>query len=203
MDDAGSAGGAGPSATGQRFPFNRAVAFLGPYVSIVSGALAAWLVKHFPGAHLDQTGLASTITQGVVFAVGTLVTYALQHKWLDGWQKWEGDLMKVAAGELPQMAPVGSYDPATFVPVLQGVDVDGTVEEPGAADGLEVHEPIAVGSGAGNILGGQSQLTQGEIVLPTAEEEQASTPGTTGAYEKPESAMTPDEPAGEFGPPPY
>jgi hypothetical protein len=97
----------------QPFPLNRVIAFLGPYVAIVSGAAASWLSQHFPGLHLDTTGTAATISSAIVFVIGAGITWALQHKWLDGWQKWEAAL--VAIDPVPARAPAGPTLAATHV----------------------------------------------------------------------------------------
>lgn len=106
--------GQSQSVSGAPFPLNRVVAFVGPYVAILSGALAAWLVQHFPGLHLDTDTLAANITEAAVFVIGALVTYALHHKWLDGWQQWEGNIAKLAVAEAPDLTPIGGYDPTAF-----------------------------------------------------------------------------------------
>jgi hypothetical protein len=100
----------------------------GLYVAILSGVLAAWLVQHFPGLHLDQDTLAATISEAVVFAVGAIVTYALHHKWLDGWQKWEGSLAKLVDAEVPDLTPIGAYDPTAFDDAQMGQMGDGLAQ---------------------------------------------------------------------------
>lgn len=79
----------------QPFPLNRLVALLGPYVAILSGALATWLSRHFPGLNLETKGTAATISSAIIFVIGAAVTWALHHKWLDGWQKWEAVIAAV------------------------------------------------------------------------------------------------------------
>ena len=98
--------GSGAVPTTSTFPLNRVVAFLGPYIAIASGALSTWLVQHFPGLHVDQATLGASITKAIVFAVGAGVTFALHHKWLDGWQQWETGLNQLAIAETVQ-SPAG------------------------------------------------------------------------------------------------
>lgn len=101
---------------------NRFIALLGPYIALLSGTLAAWLSQHFPGMADDVPAATQSITQAITFAVGTFVAWALQHKYLDGAQKWEqaeaarlhaletrvvGDAEAVAA-------PFGGFDPSIF-----------------------------------------------------------------------------------------
>ena len=94
---------------------NRVVTLLGPVVAIVSGAVAAWLGTHFPGLGLNTSSTAATITQGINFAIGALVTLALQHKWLAGWQQYQATVA-TSGTSAPPLQPQGVYDPAGNVP---------------------------------------------------------------------------------------
>lgn len=124
-------------------PLNRVVAFFGPAVALLAGAVASWLGRHFPGLHLDPTSVTGQVTQVVNFAIGALVTFALQHKWLDGWQKWEaaatgapppGAISQIAAlttlgaalipPPIVPLVPAGDYDPARDTPVTTGRPAD-------------------------------------------------------------------------------
>jgi hypothetical protein len=93
---------------------NRVVAFFGPVISILAGVVASWLGRHLPGLHLNTGTAAGTITQRLKFAIGALVTLALQHRWLDGWQKWEAMQPPVAA--TGALTPAGEYDPTRDMP---------------------------------------------------------------------------------------
>lgn len=90
-DNLSPAQGAVPAARTQiaGISVNRIVAFLGPFIAILAGALAAWLGRHFPGLKLNQTKTSAEITQAIEFAVGAGVTLLLHSKWLAGWQAWE------------------------------------------------------------------------------------------------------------------
>jgi hypothetical protein len=81
-----------------RFPLNRVVAFAGPYVAILSGAIAAWLGNHFPGLAIDRGTVTANVATAIEFALGTGVTWALHHKWLDGWQRWEAAALALQGG---------------------------------------------------------------------------------------------------------
>ena len=81
--------------------WNRLVTFAGPYLAIASGALASWLVHNLPGLHLQQQGTAAELSSAAVFLGGTFVTWALQQKWLDGWQKWEHAAALLATQVVP------------------------------------------------------------------------------------------------------
>jgi uncharacterized membrane protein YeaQ/YmgE (transglycosylase-associated protein family) len=112
---------------------NRVVAFFGPVISIIAGVVASWLGRHLPGLHLNTGTAAGTITQGIEFAIGSLITLALQHKWLDGWQKWEATQPPVGAA--PTLAPAGEYDPTRDMPTkLAGALAGDLSNQP--ADGL-------------------------------------------------------------------
>ncbi|HEX8067408.1 MAG TPA: hypothetical protein VF520_12885 [Thermoleophilaceae bacterium] len=74
------------------------MAFAGPYVAILSGAIAAWLGKHFPGLALDSDTVAGDVGTAIEFALGAGITWALHHKWLDGWQRWEVATAVIDAG---------------------------------------------------------------------------------------------------------
>lgn len=77
------------------FPLNRIVAFLGPQIAILAGFIATWLVEHLEFLHLDATGTAGLIANLITFVLVSGLTWAGQHKWLDGWQKWENNVPPV------------------------------------------------------------------------------------------------------------
>lgn len=115
----------------QSFPINRVVAFAGPYIAILSGAVADWLVVHvhlLSLFHTTGTQVAGAITQISVFGLTSILVWLGQHKWLSGWQKWA---YEAAAGEpfngpepLLDELPNGEYDPE-----MAG-EGDTPVEEP-------------------------------------------------------------------------
>lgn len=68
-------------------PLNRIVAFAGPYISVISGALAAWLVAKLnvlaiPG--LDQANLATWIAGAITALLTAGLTWLGHSKWLKG-----------------------------------------------------------------------------------------------------------------------
>lgn len=116
-----------PATSSSVFPLNRVVAFAGPVLSLLAGTAASWLGRHFPGLHLDTKAAAGQITQGLEFLAGAAVTFALQHKWLSGWQAWEARSQSPPAPAPPAAAPQpqpmppllfpsGEYDPARDMP---------------------------------------------------------------------------------------
>lgn len=97
------------------FPINRIVAFAGPYIAVISGALADWLIVHVHILglfHTSQTAISGVITQVIVFGITALLVWLGHQKWLTGWQNWE----RTIAGPVfngPEVAPpTGEYDPA-------------------------------------------------------------------------------------------
>lgn len=100
-------------------PINRLVAFAGPYISVLSGAIADWLLVHvhlLELFHTTKTQVAGAITQLVVFGITAFLVWAGHHKWLTGWQNWE----RTIAGPVfngPDVAPpTGEYDPTKIDP---------------------------------------------------------------------------------------
>lgn len=102
-----------------KFPINRIVAFVGPYIAVVSGALADWLVVHvhlLSLFHTTSTAISGMLTQGLVFGLTALLVWLGQQKWLSGWQKWESTIVSEAAnytynGPFVESPPMGTYDP--------------------------------------------------------------------------------------------
>jgi len=75
-----------------KLPINRVVAFLGPYIAVISGAVADWLLVHVHVLglfHTSKTAVTGIVTQGVVFILTAGLVWLGQQKWLSGWQKWE------------------------------------------------------------------------------------------------------------------
>lgn len=139
-----------PAATPSKFPINRVVAFAGPYVAILSGAVADWLLVHvhlLDLFHTTSTQVAGAITQLVVFALTSLLVWLGQHKWLDGWQKWEGVIETAIAGEhVNGPDDNGSFfdEPEDYDPVAAGDGFDPADEpeaEPEVIEEPEVDPP--------------------------------------------------------------
>ena len=86
-----------------KVPLNRVVAFAGPYIAVLSGAVADWLLVHvhlLELFHTTKTQVAGAITQLTVFALTALLTWLGQQKWLTGWQQHEA----MANGTAPVVA---------------------------------------------------------------------------------------------------
>lgn len=189
--------------TGQGpFPLNRVVAFLGPFLAIVSGALATWLINNFPGLHIDKATLASNITAAIVFLVGAGGTFAMQHKWLTGWQAWEHSVTEAATLPTPDLMPGGEYDPSEFDAAPLGPS-DESAEAPPGGDAAGVQtpadEPPLVDPGPSEPTDQSGEL----LVLPDALQESGSVPQTgsgPAASPVPETGVQPDAPVDEIQP---
>lgn len=164
-----------------QFPLNRVVAFLGPFVAIVAGALASWLGQHFPGLHLNKGTTSAQIAQVIEFAIAAAGTLALQHKWLTGWQQWEAL----------------TTPPASTQPALPGLPSEASVLYPGLApvsgvdmlyppDAFPPQPPLDAPASVGAI--GDPQFTPGtDPALPPATEDMDAYPVDAGVAE-PEGA---------------
>jgi hypothetical protein len=83
-------------------PFNRIVAFVGPYVAVASGAIAAWLLTHLHVLsmfHLTNDQLATAISQLTVFGITAALTWLGHQKWLTGHQIELSAAVNAAASE--------------------------------------------------------------------------------------------------------
>jgi hypothetical protein len=134
-----------------KFPLNRVIAFAGPYIAILSGALADWLLVHvhlLELFHTTKTQVAGAITQLTVFGLTALLTWLGQQKWLDGWQKFEGQVAgEEANGPEPPLdehpADLGDYDPE-----LAAAEIEA---EPEPVVGPEIVEPVEIVEAEGPI----------------------------------------------------
>lgn len=88
-----------PGPNTSRFPINRLVAALGPFIAIVSGALAAWLGRHFPGLIKPHGETQVMISQTLHFLAGLGAALLLHQNYLKGWQRWESALIDDWADE--------------------------------------------------------------------------------------------------------
>jgi hypothetical protein len=81
-------------------PFNRIVAFVGPYIAVGSGAIAAWLLTHLHVLsmfHLTDNQVATAISQLTVFGITAGLTWLGHQKWLTGHQIQFAAELKAAA----------------------------------------------------------------------------------------------------------
>jgi hypothetical protein len=114
-----------------RIPLNRVVAFVGPYISIVAGGVAAWLasklnVLGLPG--LDQQNLATYVAAGLTFALTAGLTWLGHQKWLTGHHIVLAAEAEVQAAAIaaPTSPPVG---PPDLAPTIEGEELVSDEEE--------------------------------------------------------------------------
>lgn len=70
-------------------PLNRIIAFAGPYLSVISGGLASWLVARanvLGIAGLDKPNVATQVGGGLTFVLVAGLTWLGHSKWLTGHQ---------------------------------------------------------------------------------------------------------------------
>lgn len=101
-----------------KIPLNRIIAFAGPYISILSGAIVNWVYVHLhflSGFHTQQSSITKWLSQALVFGLTTLIVWAGHQKWLTGWQKWEnaiaGEIFNGPALPPPSPGEMGDYNP--------------------------------------------------------------------------------------------
>lgn len=132
-------------------PLNRLIAFAGPYIAVISGVVADWLVVHvhiLATFHVGDNDIAQAISQIIVFGVTAFVVWLGHQKWLDGYQKWAYTNAPAAqpvidALHLPldlqafeaSMSPQAAYDPAAEAKSLAAVDQDEPPMPEGAIGG--------------------------------------------------------------------
>ena len=82
--------------TDTKFPLNRIVAFAGPYIALASGAIVDWLFVHLhflANFHTNNSSITTWLTQAIVFGLTSILVWAGQQKWLQGWIAWESKVM--------------------------------------------------------------------------------------------------------------
>jgi hypothetical protein len=93
-----------------KLPINRIVAFAGPYIAILSGAVVDWLFVHLhflTNWHTNASSITKWLTQALVFGLTSLLVWLGQQSWLRGWIEWEkkhgpGILEGIAATPVPE-----------------------------------------------------------------------------------------------------
>lgn len=94
-------------ATDTKFPLNRIVAFLGPYIALASGAVVDWLFVHLhflANFHTNNSAITTWLSQALVFGLTSLLVWLGQQSWLKGWIAWESKVIQEIAGT-PAPAP--------------------------------------------------------------------------------------------------
>jgi hypothetical protein len=92
-------------------PANRIVAFAGPYLSVIAGGIAAWLVSKVNVAGidgLDKDNLQTTIAGGLAWLLVAGLSWAGHSKWLTGHHiqlQADGKITAAMAAAPPAAAP--------------------------------------------------------------------------------------------------
>lgn len=179
-----------------RIPFNRIVAFIGPYVSVASGALASWLLVHVHALglfHIQQDGLSTAIGQGSIFLVTAVLAWAGQSKWLKGHHIMLEQAASTAAA-FPgaptfagEVASGADLPPAPTDVHAEPADVERLQQASGA-----IAAPAVV---AGNGAALTPSAVGGEVLVPDDQEFASPYLGVEGDdYEQAEGSATPDAP---------
>jgi hypothetical protein len=135
-------------------PVNRIVAFAGPYVALLSGAVASWLVVHVEvigSLGLGQDKLAHGIAYGATALIGAGLPHLGMQKWLDGHQKFTSELF----GLVRQLPEATQHEVVGVLPALNG-DVLKAIESavhPSAdvAKAANAGVADAAGDGSGDV----------------------------------------------------
>ena len=98
-------------------PINRIVAFAGPLIAVVAGAVADWLFVHlhFLGNFPNREATAGWVSNVAVWGLTSLLVWLGESKWLDGWQRFEVRAYDVIA-EARAAEAVPPVNPATKLP---------------------------------------------------------------------------------------
>jgi hypothetical protein len=133
-----------PPPTLPSFPYNRVVTLLGPFIAVLAGAIATWLSQNFPGLVPAEATTANTITQGIVFVIGAGIAWALQHKWLDGWQKWEGLVGGASTAPASPAPPADALNLAALAALAAVLPVAGEATAPAVNGAGSEHAGLGV-----------------------------------------------------------
>jgi len=119
-------------------PFNRVVAFAGPYISLVAAFLATWLVAKANALGipaLDESDLAQQIASALMFSVTAVLTWLGSAEWLKGHHVQLAGDAAVEAASLAATAAAPSApiepprDPALDELLALGEDLPSDEEE--------------------------------------------------------------------------
>jgi hypothetical protein len=133
-------------------PANRIVAFAGPYISVVAGGIAAWLVSKVNVAGiegLDKNNLQTTIAGGLAWLLVAGLSWAGHSKWLAGHHiQLEADGQITAAmASAPAVSAGGTgngYHPEHFG--VQDAATEGVPDSDLVSDDVEFASPPSPGS---------------------------------------------------------
>lgn len=117
------------------FSLNRVVAFAGPYLSLLAGAAATWIIAKANALGiegLDQNETAQQIASALSFTLAAGLTWLGQSRWLRGHQiVLAGDAQVQAAALVAAVAPppLAPADPAHDDLIALGENLPSDEEE--------------------------------------------------------------------------
>jgi hypothetical protein len=147
-------------------PLNRIVAFAGPYLSVVAGGIASWLVAKVNVVGLpalDENNLKTSIAGGLAWLLVAGLTWAGHSKWLAGHHiQMQTDAQQNTAAL--SVALAAQPQAAASEPHANGARNGFRADHlPGAAGLYEIHDP-------------STDEPLGDELLASDEEEFASPP---------------------------
>lgn len=115
-----------------KIPLNRIVAFLGPYLALVSGAVAAWLIAKvnvlgLPDIGVSEDQLTTYLTAGGTWLLTSVLVWLGHSKWLTG----HHIILQAAA-----TVSARTLDPPVAPAQLTAGDPVASDDEPGDPDAL-------------------------------------------------------------------
>jgi hypothetical protein len=152
-----------------QIPLNRIVAFAGPYISVIAGGIASWLVARVniagvPG--LDQSNLQTSIAGGLTFVLVSGLSWAGHSKWLSGHQV-----------QMETDAQVSATAMSLAVTAAPGVDaLSANTSGNGNGNGNGFHPEDVPATTEATVVEDATADAVADDDLPTDEEEFASPP---------------------------
>lgn len=130
-----------------KLPLNRIIAFFGPYISLLAGALSAWLIAKMnvlaiPGLGLNGDMLETAIAAGLSGLLTSTLLHLGQMKWLKGVHiELVNEGLALAAANQPP-APPALLPYATLErPALLDPDADAVADDELPGDDVELAAP--------------------------------------------------------------
>lgn len=170
----------------------RAVAFvIAPLVTPLSGALALWLGKHFPGVHVSSTSIAAFASTTSLGVAGGFI------KWLDGRQKFVAHVTALESTVGTVLAPLPVKDRESLLQDIETIIVGHVgrlaklIRPAGAVvgDSSAAAATASGGSAAATFTPANVEQAIPDPAAPNAEDPSWSVPND------PAPATPPDEPA--------
>lgn len=163
-------------------PLNRIIAFAGPYISVVAGGFATWLVAKanvLGIKDLDQANVATQVSGALTFTLVSILSWLGQSKWLTGHHldmARETELRVAALAAQPAPPADAPADPEHEALIALGEDLpDDEVEFANQPAGLAPVTPCVAAVPAEELPGDDEELSsppdQDARVAPDAPED--------------------------------